>query len=63
MSKHGIVVRNTQTKEIVEFIECSGRQALSVLSGIRHNLNKDDFNACEDIISDADYLKFKEASQ
>jgi len=51
MTKHGITIRDKKTKEIIRFIECeTGRTALKILSGVRHNLNNKDFIASEEFI-------------
>jgi len=53
--KHGITVREKSTNKIVDFIECeTGRSALRVLSGIRINMNHNDFKASEEYVSPED---------
>lgn len=51
--KHGIAVREKKTNRLVEFIECeTGRPALRILSGIRVNMNKDDYKAEETFVEE-----------
>jgi hypothetical protein len=58
---HGIAVKEKATGEVVDFIKCDvGRPALRVLSGIRINLNHEDYEAEEDLIDEETYKKLKE---
>jgi len=48
--KHGIAVREIETGKLVKFLECDvGRPALRILSGVRMNLNHEDYEATEDM--------------
>lgn len=46
--KHGIVIRSRETKEIIDFIECSPNRALKVLSGLRRQMDNVRFTASEE---------------
>lgn len=51
--KHGIAVRSKKTNQLVEFIECDvGRDALKILSGIRINMNHEDYKADETYVKE-----------
>lgn len=50
--KHGIAITEKVSGKLIEFVECqTGRVALKVLMGIRHNLNHNEYKAEETIIS------------
>jgi len=56
--KHGISIREKKTKILVEFIECpTGNSALRVLSGVRHNLDKENYEATEDFVNEEEISK------
>ncbi|CAK0755909.1 hypothetical protein CCP3SC1AL1_2210008 [Gammaproteobacteria bacterium] len=49
--KHGIAIKEKDTNNIVDFIECPyGTSALRVLSGVRRNLDNKRYKASEEII-------------
>ncbi len=52
MDKHGITIREKKTNKLVEFIKCgTGNTALRILSGVRMNLNHDEYTAEEGFVS------------
>ena len=51
--KHGIAIRNKQTNQLVNFIECStGKGSLTILNGVRTNLNHPEYKAEETFIDE-----------
>ena len=54
---NGIAIREKSTKKLVEFIECSGREALKILAGSRINLNHDDYQSKEEFGITEDEVK------
>ena len=61
--KHGIAIKDKKTGKIVEFEECAyGREALMVLSGMRRNLNREDYTADEVVLTDDEYDAYKKES-
>jgi hypothetical protein len=60
---HGIAIREKATGKLEEFTECEcGKEALMFLSGMRHNLNTDDYDAQETLISQVEYDEYKRRS-
>ena len=60
---HGIAIREKATGNLERFIECNvGREALTVLSAVRHNLNKEDYDAQETFLEQAVYDEYKKRS-
>jgi len=57
---HGVAIRQKKDKKFVQFMETGvGRQALRVLSGVRHNLDMKNYYAEEDIVDDAEIAQMK----
>lgn len=49
--KHGITIREKDSGLLMKFIECdTGKRALTILSGVRINLNHDDYKASEEYV-------------
>ena len=56
---HGIAITERKTGKLVDFIKCGlGRQALSVLGGVRINLDKQ-YKADETFITEEEYTAVK----
>ena len=61
---NGITIREKSTNKLVEFIECSGREALQVLGGSRINLNHDDYKSTEEFgVTEEEVKKMKEENR
>ena len=58
----GISIRKKDTKELIELIKCpvGTRQSLKVLSGVRQQINQDDYIATEDLVTQKEYDNIKE---
>ena len=57
--KHGITVREKKIDNLIEFIECpTGNNALRILSGIRINMNHEDYKASEEMVEESEIQKF-----
>ena len=58
---NGIAIREKSTNKLVEFMECSGREALRVLGGSRINLNHADYKSNEEFgVTEEEVKKMKE---
>lgn len=58
--KHGIAIREKATKKLMEFVECgTGQEALLVLSGVRRNLNHEDYRANEEFVNNEELAKME----
>lgn len=51
--KHGITIREKKSNKLVEFIECPvGNPALRILSGVRINLNHEEYMTEEGFVTE-----------
>ena len=61
---NGIAIRERDTNKLVEFMECSGREALQVLRGSRINLNHADYKSNEEFgVNEEEVKKMKEENK
>ena len=55
--KHGIAIRERKTNKLIEFIKCSPERALTILSGVRRQMDNKRYKADETFLSDSEIKK------